>query len=115
MSPSRKLGRSRRRTGKGSLCELQTDADLKLRLNAQADKIAPAFPPGVARPALRALNRLGISKVEHLVRFSEEEIAALHGMGPKALAALRSALEARGKCFRRRHCDGLTTVGAAGE
>ena len=81
-------------------CELQTDPQLKRQLNSRADRIAPEFPPGVARPALRALDRLGISRLEDLARFTEAEIAALHGMGPKALSALRAALATRRKSFR---------------
>jgi len=81
-------------------CELQTNSELKRQLNARADGIAPEFPRGLARPALRALDRLGISRLEDLTRFRETEIAELHGMGPKALGALRAALAARGKSFR---------------
>jgi predicted flap endonuclease-1-like 5' DNA nuclease len=51
-----------------------------------------AFPRGVSGPALRALDRAGIRSVADLARWSEAELAALHGMGPKALAVLRDAL-----------------------
>ena len=81
-------------------CELQTNGGLKRQLNARADKIATQLPPGIARPALRALDRSGISRLEDLTAFTEAEIAALHGMGPKALSILRAALAARGKSFR---------------
>ncbi len=89
------------RAAAGGRCELQSNAELKQRLNTRADSIAPAFPAGVARPALRALDRLGVSSLDQLTGFTEAQIAALHGMGPKALAALRSALAARGKAFRK--------------
>ena len=60
-----------------------------------------AFPPGVSGPALRALSSAGIRSLADLARWTESDLAALHGMGPKALGALRAALEASGRSFRR--------------
>ena len=57
------------------------------------------FPQGVAQPAIRALNSVGITRLEECARFTEAKLARLHGMGPKALGILRSALEARGLSF----------------
>ena len=59
-----------------------------------------AFPPGLSGPALRALDRAGVRTVADLARWSEAELAALHGMGPSALGALRDALLASGRHFR---------------
>ena len=48
-----------------------------------------AWPPaGLAKPAQRALAGTQIASLERLATFSESEIAALHGMGPNALAVL---------------------------
>jgi len=60
-----------------------------------------AFPTGVSGPALRALDSAGIRSIADLARWTEADLAALHGMGPKALDVLRSALEASGRSFRR--------------
>ena len=60
-----------------------------------------AFPPGVGGPALRALSSAGIRSVADLARWTEADLTTLHGMGPKALGALRGALEASGRSFRR--------------
>ena len=60
-----------------------------------------AFPPGVGGPALRALSSAGIRSVADLVRWTETDLARLHGMGPKALETLRGALEASGSSLRR--------------
>jgi hypothetical protein len=60
-----------------------------------------AFPPGVGGPALRALSSAGIRSMADLARWTEADLARLHGMGPKALGALRSTLEASGRSFRR--------------
>lgn len=64
-------------------------------------KPASPFPPGVAAPAQRALASIGVTKVEQLARFTEAELAALHGMGPKALGILKATLRAMGKSFRQ--------------
>jgi hypothetical protein len=58
------------------------------------------WPAGVARPAIRALENAGYTKVEQLAGVREADLLALHGMGPKALGALRAALKVRGKRLR---------------
>jgi predicted flap endonuclease-1-like 5' DNA nuclease len=57
------------------------------------------FPAGVAAPAIRALNGAGYTRLDQLTRATEAEVKRLHGMGPKALDALREALKAQGKSF----------------
>ena len=59
-----------------------------------------AFPRGMSGPALRALATAGIGSVEALLSWTEQDVAALHGMGPKGVAVLRAALQARGHDFR---------------
>jgi hypothetical protein len=71
-------------------------------VDAQAASIAAHFPRGIARPALRALYAAGLKTLSDLGRITETEISALHGMGPKALAELRSAMAERGISFRER-------------
>ena len=60
-----------------------------------------AFPPGMGGPSLRALREAGVRSVADLERWTEAELLALHGMGPKALGVLRDALAASGRRFRR--------------
>ena len=60
-----------------------------------------AFPRGMSGPSLRALHVAGVRSVADLTRWTEADLAALHGMGPKALGVLRTALEASGRSFRR--------------
>ena len=57
------------------------------------------FPPGLAQPALRALSAAGYTRLEQLSSVTEAELLKLHGMGPKALGLIRSALHARGLTF----------------
>lgn len=51
-----------------------------------------AFPAGLSGPALRALASAGIRSMADLARWSDADLGALHGMGPKALTQLRDAL-----------------------
>lgn len=60
-----------------------------------------AWPPGAAKPAQRALASAGYTNLAQLASARESDLAALHGMGPKALDLLREALKQRGKSFRK--------------
>jgi hypothetical protein len=57
------------------------------------------WPKGVAAPAQRALASAGYTRLEQLAGVKESDLQRLHGMGPKALAALRQALEEMGLSF----------------
>jgi hypothetical protein len=50
------------------------------------------FPSGIGAPATRALANAGYTRLEELAGVPARELAALHGMGPKALGVLREAL-----------------------
>lgn len=56
--------------------------------------------PKLAAPAIRALQGLGITKLEQLTGYTEAEIKNLHGMGPNALGKLKEALASRGLSFK---------------
>jgi len=56
--------------------------------------------PKLAAPARRALMGAGYTRLEHLTEVKESEVMRLHGMGPNAMRALRTALEERGLSFR---------------
>lgn len=60
------------------------------------------FPPGMSRPALRALEIAGITTLERVARHSEAELLKLHGFGPKSIRLLRPALEEIGLAFAER-------------
>lgn len=57
------------------------------------------LPVGLSRPARRALVEAGYWRLEQLAEVSEAELKQLHGVGPKALEQLRSALSAKGLSF----------------
>lgn len=54
------------------------------------------LPVKLSAPARRALVGAGYIRLEQLSRVSEADLKKLHGMGPKALEQLRTALDARG-------------------
>ena len=59
-----------------------------------------AFPAGMSGPSLRALANAGVRSMDDLAGRTEAEIAALHGVGPKGVTLLRTALESSGRGFR---------------
>lgn len=58
------------------------------------------LPREIGKPATRALTQAGYYRLEQLTTVSAGEILKLHGVGPKAIGLLRSALSARGLSFR---------------
>jgi ERCC4-type nuclease len=60
------------------------------------------LPDGLSEPALRALLKAKITRVEHLAKFTEAELMKMHGMGPKALDLLRKSLRATGESFAKK-------------
>ena len=63
------------------------------------DKPEHDFPAGLSQPALRALSAAGYTRLDQLTKVKEADLLKLHGMGPKAISLLRSALEADGRSF----------------
>lgn len=67
----------------------------------QDDQPESGLPAELSQPARRALTGAGYLRLEQLTEASEAEVKRLHGMGPKGIAQLRRALEARGLLFAR--------------
>ena len=57
--------------------------------------------PPIGAPAIRALAGAGVTRLSQVTAHTEAELAALHGVGPKAIRLLRGALAQRGLSFRR--------------
>lgn len=66
------------------------------------------LPIGISKPALRALEAAGISKLEDFTSVSEEELLKLHGMGPKAIGIIAAALRAQGLDFANQRIQTLS-------
>ena len=54
------------------------------------------LPAGLAAPARRALASVGLSRLEQLTAWGENELKNLHGIGPRAVEQLRRALQEHG-------------------
>lgn len=52
--------------------------------------------PRISGPANDALKVAGLTRLEDVARTSRDEVAALHGMGPKGIRILTDAIEAAG-------------------
>ena len=56
--------------------------------------------PRIGAPATRALTAAGYTTLESVAAVPDEELLALHGVGPRAIRLLRAALEAHHLTFR---------------
>jgi hypothetical protein len=57
------------------------------------------FPAGMSGPAQRALAGAGYSRLEQISKLTEAELLQLHGLGPKTIRQLRTALAEKGLAF----------------
>lgn len=53
--------------------------------------------PRIGRPATNALLAQGVTSLDQVAAMSEQELLALHGVGPRAVRLLREALAAQGR------------------
>ncbi|MBP7694599.1 MAG: hypothetical protein KA764_21940 [Anaerolineales bacterium] len=67
-----------------------------MRVQTAKSRQPDGWPAGVASPARRALAAAGLTRLEQVARLSATELLKLHGLGPKAVRALRAALAERG-------------------
>jgi hypothetical protein len=57
------------------------------------------LPSGLSKPALRALHGAGYVQLQQFTKLTEAELLQLHGLGPKTIVQLRSALAEKGQGF----------------
>lgn len=58
------------------------------------------WPKGMGAPARNALEALGVKNLDEVIRFSEKDLLAIHGIGPKAVGVIKAALHEQGKTLR---------------
>ncbi len=58
------------------------------------------LPRDIGAPATRALAAAGHAQLTDLTAVTEEELLALHGVGPRAVERLRRAMAEQGLSFR---------------
>ena len=61
------------------------------------------LPKGLSAPAQRALQSAGIRTLNDLTRFTESDVAHLHGIGKNALEKLAAALAEAGLAWKKSH------------
>lgn len=69
------------------------------RMRGVVEPTGPSNLPNIGRPAISALAQIGVRNVEELAHYTEREILALHGVGPRAIRILRPAMAAKGVAF----------------
>jgi predicted flap endonuclease-1-like 5' DNA nuclease len=55
--------------------------------------------PSIGRPARAALEAAGVTRLADLASWTERDVLALHGVGPKAVGLLREPMAAAGIAF----------------
>jgi uncharacterized protein YdhG (YjbR/CyaY superfamily) len=58
-----------------------------------------SLPLGLAKPAQRTLAKAGITNLEQLSRWRQDDIKELHGIGPNAMALIRKVLRSNRLSF----------------
>lgn len=57
------------------------------------------LPQNIGNPARRALKELGYTHLEQLTEWTEKDLLAIHGVGPKAVRIIREALHEQNLSF----------------
>jgi len=70
------------------------------RMKGVVEPTGPSDLPNIGRPAIRALAQIGVRNVDQLAGYTEREILALHGVGPKAIRILRPVMKELGVEFQ---------------
>lgn len=58
------------------------------------------LPHELGKTAPRALKQAGVDSLAKISGCAQKELLSIHGVGPKAIRILRSALEEQGLSFR---------------
>jgi len=67
-------------------------------MNSPAERIAQTVK--LSRPAQRALAAAGVVTYADLENWTRQQVAQLHGVGPKTFVVLEPAMKARGVDFK---------------
>lgn len=63
------------------------------------DPLTNDLPAELSQPAIRALTAAGYTRLDQFAGLKEADLLELHGVGPKAIRLIRSALHAKGQSF----------------
>jgi predicted flap endonuclease-1-like 5' DNA nuclease len=82
-----------------SNCPITADPLKREEANRTTAAIKENLPDGLAQPALRALAAAGINALTDFAKFTESDLAKLHGIGPNALIKIKKSLAEQGLTF----------------
>lgn len=86
-------------TRRQSNCPITADPQKREEANRTTASIRDNLPEGLAQPALRALASAGINSLQDFTMVKQDDLARMHGIGPNALAKIKTALEKQGLTF----------------
>lgn len=66
----------------------------------ERERMAMSAIRKIGAPAARALEHAGVQGLQELADWSEQDLLALHGMGPRAVGILRERLADEGLAFK---------------
>ena len=69
-------------------------------VSARIDPMNDTDLPKIGVPATRALASIGVTRLDQVVEYSERQLLALNGFGPRALRILGEAFAAHGLRMR---------------
>lgn len=58
------------------------------------------LPDSMGKTAPRELKYAGIDSLRKVSEYTEKELLAIHGVGPKAIKIMKEAMAEKGPCFR---------------
>lgn len=91
-----KICKNGHRFEKTSVCPVCPECSSEEMKNKYAEEF-----PFIGAPAFRALNNVGIEKLIDLTKYTENELLAVHGFGPKALELIRQRLNEKGLSYKK--------------
>lgn len=73
---------------------------LERELNTLLRQVNKMELPKISKPALRALDSINVKTLEDVAKFTEAELLALHGFGPKGIRILKEVMDKHGLKFK---------------
>jgi hypothetical protein len=75
-----------------NICPITNDPIARKEAERITSAVRPNLPAGLGQPALRALAAAGLTSLDKFNGFSKADLLAMHGIGPKAVRILETAL-----------------------
>ncbi|HEY1037123.1 MAG TPA: DNA-binding protein [Candidatus Paceibacterota bacterium] len=80
---------------------MKSKVSQKSENSKSAEPVRKSPFPKTSNPAERALEHAGIRSMKDLSKWTEKDVLALHGMGPKAFGILKNELKMMDLSFKK--------------